>query len=185
MGGISGATPLILEHHEGDSVSATQTRDVHSGSNGNTVLTICQEVTLATPREPSLSVKGGDRGAIMKTVEGYRTPLQRARERDRADRAGRAEAERRADELVTSKQIIGRDEMEYVLETWVSRKNRGRKRVRPQGWECVNSDTFGMAKSHSGGIFISGISIEYPRMLEVLGLYVYSIAGKQISVGLA
>jgi len=119
-----------------------------------------------------------DIGIIMTAANEKLTPLQKARERDRADRAGRKEAERRAGELVSSKRFVGRDELEHALETWVSRKNRDRKRVRPDGWEYVNSDTFGLVKSHSGGVFVSSISNEYPSILEVLGLYVYGIAGK-------
>jgi len=98
-------------------------------------------------------------------------------EQDRSDRAGRAEAERRARTLVDSGSPILVNEITHILETWVGRRNTDRKRVLPPGWSSVQSDTFGVVKSHSGGLVISNISREFPYLTEALGLYAHQIAG--------
>jgi hypothetical protein len=91
--------------------------------------------------------------------------------KDMSDRQGRAAAEKRAAELIASKRTVNHEELTYVLAPWVGRRNRDRKRVLPPGWKYCESDTFGLVKSHSGGLLISNISKEFPNMLEVLGLY--------------
>ena len=91
----------------------------------------------------------------------------------------RALCEERAKELL---QHVGdgcplEEDLQWVFETWVGRKNYDRKRVVPEGESFCRSMSLGLVSMHVGGPVLSLATKEYPCITRLLNQYALSKAG--------
>ena len=95
--------------------------------------------------------------------------------------AGRAAAEDRACELYIVGGTLTQQDVCWMLEPWVGNKNVSRKRVTPDGWDFVRSDTVGLVTTHQGEVRVGNLTWRHPYVCRILNKYIRGIHGKDFA----